>query len=159
MEKNKHLDFLWSIFLIIFSIYVIISGYKIYKEAGEVMHLSPGLLPLILGGALLFCSIFQIIMQNKEENIGKRIGEIKEWINIVIKEKDTKNMLMGALFMGIYTFVLLGRIKFWLASLIFSISLMVYLKATSYIKIIILSIVAVGCIVLLFQVLFRIPLP
>ena len=159
MEENKHLNFLCSLFLIIFSIYVIISGYNIYKEAGETMSLSPGLLPLILGGALLFCSLLQLITENKESGLKKRLTEVKLWFNAVIKEENTKNMVMGTFFIGIYSFVLLGKLKFWLASLIFTISLMIFLKAASYIKIVILSIIAVGSIVLLFQILFRIPLP
>lgn len=68
-------------------------------------------------------------------------------------------MAIGVLIMALYTFVLLSFLPFWLSSLIFMIILMLYLKAESPVKILVISGGAVALIVLLFQVLFRVPLP
>lgn len=159
MSENKHFDFMGSIVLSVASLFIILSGYGIYEKSGELMHVSPGLLPIILGVAMLLCSLLLFFSSLKDGGASKRVEEIKEWIGIIFKSETTISMLVGTVIMGVYTFVLLSILPFWLASLLFMIFLMIYLNATSIVKILILSGGGVALVVLLFQVLFRVPLP
>ncbi|ABX40984.1 tripartite tricarboxylate transporter TctB family protein [Lachnoclostridium phytofermentans] len=159
MKNIKQFDFLTSIILMAASIYVIVSGFGIYKKAGEPMYVSPGLLPIILGFAMILCCIFLMISSLKGSSIKSRINELKEWFSANYKEHTIISMIVGTIIMGIYTFVLLSIFPFWLASIIFIAFLMIYLNAASLVKILLTSIGAVGGIILIFQIIFRIPLP
>lgn len=158
MKDNKHYDFLSSVVLIIIGVYIIASGVGIYHKAKEPLHVSPGLFPIILGCALILCSILLLISSLKDGGVKQRIEEIKGWAGHTFKEKATISMIVGTVIMGIYSFVLLSILPFWLGSLIFMIFLFIYLNAASVIKILILSGGSVLAIILLFQVLFRVPL-
>ncbi|MDR3259501.1 MAG: tripartite tricarboxylate transporter TctB family protein [Fusobacteriaceae bacterium] len=159
MNENKHLDLLASIVLIAVSLFILISGYGIHTDSKEHISVSPGLLPLILGFALLLCSIIQAFRCMKDIGLYKGISQIIDWARARAKEENTKRMLIGTIILGIYTFILLSFLPFWLASIIFMIILMLYLKAASLLKIVIISGTSVGAIVILFQILFRVPLP
>lgn len=159
MSENKHYDFMGSCVMLILSVAVICGSLKLYIDAGEPMYLSPALMPLILGIALLFCSILYMVGSLKNGGIKARAAEIKEWAAMLVKDKTIHSMIVGVIIMAIYVFVLMSFLPFWISSLIFIIGLMFYLKATTPVRILLLSAAAVGGIVLLFQVLFRVPLP
>jgi hypothetical protein len=61
--------------------------------------------------------------------------------------------------MFIYSYFLVGWLPYWAASLIFLVALMLFLRAAKWWKVIIISLAAVGLIVLLFQVCFNAALP
>ena len=159
MNEKKYLDFLGGLALMVLSVAIIIASILMHLESGEVLYLSPGLMPLILGVALLFCSIFYFAQSLKDGGFSVRLQETKEWFHRTVADKTTHSMAIGVLIMALYTFVLLSFLPFWLSSLIFMIILMLYLKAESPVKILVISGGAVALIVLLFQVLFRVPLP
>lgn len=89
--NNKTKNFWFSIFLALFSLFVIVSGYQIVQEASHAPYnidkfvLSPGLLPVVLGYVLLFCCIllfFQSIKSEttRKETIRKHMDESKKWV-------------------------------------------------------------------------------
>jgi hypothetical protein len=159
MNEKKHLDLLASIVLIAVSLFILGSGYKIHIDSGEHISVSPGLLPIILGFALLLCSVIQFFRCTKDVGLFEGIIQIKKWTKERIKEENTKRMFIGTVILGIYTFILLAFLPFWLASIIFMVMLMLYLRATSFFKILIISGTSIGAVVILFQILFRVPLP
>lgn len=159
MEHKKHFDFLTSLVLIAVSAYIAAAGFGIYQDAGEPMYVSPGLFPIVLGIALALCSVFLLLQSLKGGGASARCAELKQWAGTVLKEPTCISMLIGTLIMGIYTYLLLSLLPFWLASLLFMILLMMYLNSGSVVKILLISGGAVAGVVALFQVLFRVPLP
>ena len=68
-------------------------------------------------------------------------------------------MLVGVVLLGVYTFVLLGLLPFWLATFLFMLLLMYFLEAGSLVQIVSVSVLVTALIIILFQVCFRVPLP
>jgi hypothetical protein len=169
MEK-KTKDFVFSFVLIALGIYVVCEGYSIYRYAADAPYLitdftvSPAFLPIVLGYALLFCSVL-LLLQSLKTDLGFKgtlvhhFQDLKRWFLPAIKNPDTISMAIGLVIMGIYTFILLGRLPFWASSLAFMIALMAFLRADKWWKNIIVSVVAVGFVILLFQVAFKAALP
>jgi hypothetical protein len=76
-----------------------------------------------------------------------------------VKDTDIRMMVGGMAIMAIYAFLLIGLLPYYLASLIFLIALMLFLRASTIVKSIIISIAAVGLVILLFQYGFNVSLP
>jgi hypothetical protein len=169
MEK-KTKDFWFSIFLALFSLFVIVSGYQIVHESYlspyniESFMLSPGLLPVVLGYVLLFCCILLFLQSTKSQNTRKEtiiahVNESKRWAESLKTNPNVFYTVGGVLIIFLYTFVLLANLSFIISSVIFLIILMMFLHATNIWKIAIISIITVALIVLLFQVCFNTVLP
>lgn len=156
---SKKFDFASSVALILTALYVIYESMDIYEKAKEPMYLSPALVPLILSIALLLCSLVLFVNSIKDGGVGMRVSELSEWFAQVKGEAATKSMLIGTIIIGIYTYFLLGELPFMVATLIFMIVLMMYLRVGSFVKILIISVITVAATHGLFQELFRVPLP
>lgn len=152
-------DFISSAVIFILSLYVLFEGYNIYTKSGKLMHLSPALLPLMLGAFLLILSIVLFVESLKEGGISARFGEINDWFAQIKADPNTLRMLMGVVLMALYTFVLLGMLPFWLSTFLFMLLLMYFLDAGSILKIVVISVLITGLVIFLFQVCFRVPLP
>lgn len=160
MENRKKMkDFISSVIMFLLSLFVILESWKIYGKAGKPMYLSPALIPLMLGVILLFLSITLCITSLKEGGVSARITEWKEVWKELKEDPNTVRMLVGVVLMGLYTFVLLGMLPFWLATFLFMLLLMYFLEAGSIVQIVSISILVTGLIIFLFQVCFRVPLP
>jgi hypothetical protein len=159
MESKKHFDFLASFVLMILGAYVIITGYDIYRDAQELFYVSPGFFPIMLGILLVFCSVLLLVSSLKNGGAKARFAELRLWWAGSVRAKDTFVTLGGVLIMFVYTFLLLRFMPFWLASLIFLVAIMFYLRTTKALRILIISALTMGAIVVFFQVGFGIPLP
>lgn len=160
MENNKKMkDFVSSIVMLVLAVYVLVESYKIYMKAGKLMYLSPGLIPMMLGAILLVLSVVLLASSLKEGGAGARIGEFKAWAKEMKEDKNTMRMFIGVVLMGLYTFVMLGMLPFWLATFLFMLLLMYFLEAGSLVKIVLISVLVTGLVIFLFQVCFRVPLP
>ncbi len=159
MNDKKYIDFMGAVALILFSIAVIVGSILLHQDTGEVFYLSPGLMPFILGVALLFTSILHLADSLKNGGASARTKEVREWFGRVVRDKTCHGMLIGVLIMAAYIYVLLSFLPFWLSSVIFMVVLMMFLKSASPVRILLISVIAVALIVLLFQVMFRVPLP
>ena len=71
VKEKKYLDFLGGLVLLMLSVIIIIASVLMHIKSGEVFYLSPGLMPMILGIALLFCRksegrwLFSTYLRNK----------------------------------------------------------------------------------------------
>ncbi len=169
MEK-KTKDFIFSFVLMLLGLYVAVGGYMIYRKAAlppyniTQFSVSPGLLSVILGIALVGCSALLCFRSLDRANgfgnaLRHRIADIKEWIGPALHDKGYLYTIGGVAIMAAYTFILLTFLPFWIASILFLVGVMLYLHADKFWKIALSSCGAVGLVVLLFQVCFQAVLP
>lgn len=169
MDK-KAKDFIFSFVLMAVAVYVFVGGMHIYFEAASMPYniteftISPAFLPVILGAALFFCAILLCLQSlSGTERKGKAAkaywGQFKASLKPLFANKNFLSMVGGACIIFIYTFILVGLIPYWAASFVFLVALMLFLQATKPVRVIIISAVVVGLILLLFKVAFRAALP
>jgi uncharacterized membrane protein len=171
MEKKAVKDFFFSFVLIALGIYCVIEGMRIYRVAAAAPYniteftISPAFLPVVLGVSLVLCSLALCIQSLKAG--GKSLQEnwhtywmmAKKGLAPALRHRDTVSLVVGLAIIAVYTFLLLGRLPFWAASLLFLVPLMVYLRAAKPWKILVVSCVGIGLVYLLFQVAFKTSLP
>lgn len=164
MENNKK-DFTFSLSLFLIGLYVTVEGYLMYKKAAkppyniETFSISPAFLPTILGVVLVFLSSILLLKSLKGTDFRTQLKIVGSSFKNAKTNQDVKTMFFGTVILGIYTFVLMAILPFWIASIIFLASLMTYLKATKFWKILLISFLSIGAVVLLFQVGFNAALP
>ena len=158
-EKLRHLDFLSSICLFLIAGYIIWESWRIHENVGGPLYASPGFLTLFLGSMLLLTSVLLFTRTVKNVGVAGNIRAVSNWFGGFIKNTDTKNMLKGIGILAIFTFFLLPRFPFLLASVIFMFFLMKVMNAGSNLKIALISSSVSICVFVLFQVIFKIPLP
>jgi hypothetical protein len=154
-------EFFSSIVLLLVSAFVLHQSFLIHADARVALAVSPALLPLFLGNCLLVCSIILLVRTLRGQTAGAlacAVGEYtKQWFQS--KETDSLRILGGIAILGSYIFIFIPFFEFWLSSSLFLALLMVFLRAASFVKIGLLTVGAVGGIILLFQVLFKVSLP
>ena len=167
---NKIKDTVVSILMLALGVYVTIEGVNIYKRAAQAPYrieefsISPGFLPVIIGAGIIILALILLVrtfVTNKVTPVvfagmAKTFG--KSFIS-AFKEPGIIRMIIGTAFMAVLTFILMGRVPFWIGGTVFLIGTMFYLRATSWWKILIISICSMGAIYLLFQVAFKTILP
>ena len=158
-EKLRHLDFLSSICLFLIAGYIMWESWSIHVDVGGPLYSSPGFLTLFLGTMLMFTSVLLFSRTLKNIGIAGNIQAVKMWFGIFIRRTDTQNMFKGIAILAVFTFFLLPRFPFLLASMIFMFALMKIMDAGSNIKIALVSSTVSVCVFVLFQVVFKIPLP
>lgn len=159
MEQRRHFDLVASLALIALGGYVLVSGYGIFRDAGETFYVSPGFFPVLLGGVLILCSLLLLRSSLAEGGFAARAAELGAWWREKVRSRAMATALAGMGIMFLYSFVLLSILPFWIASVLFLAGLMFFLRSASLPKILILSAATVALIVLFFQVCFGIPLP
>lgn len=159
MGNEPRLNFISSTLLTLLSVGILVGSYGIHVGSDEPLHASPALMPGMLGIALLLCSLLLLRQSVGEDGLRTRLAEARMWLGGVARHRDTRRTLVGLLMMVVYTFVLLGNLQFWAASLIFMVALLAFLRAARWHWILIISVATVGGIVLVFSVIFNIPLP
>jgi len=164
MDKKQQ-DFTISLALIALGIYATIGGVKIYLKAAKPPYnitkfsISPGMLPTILGSLLLILSVTLCIKSLQGSSLKERIVAFGVWAKGASKNKDMFAMVGGMAIMAIYAFFIVGSLPYWLGSSLFLIALMGFLRASKFYKIILVALIAVGLVILLFQVGFNVSLP
>jgi hypothetical protein len=128
------------------------------------MSVSPGLLPVILGIALIVLSLLLLIKSLIPENgqgvaLSEQLATLAAWFPTLFRNKDIINMTAGVAIMAIYVFGLVKNLPYWAASLIFLLGMFFFLRIGKWGKVIVLSLASVGGVLLLFQVIFRAALP
>jgi len=158
-EEPRHLDFMSSICLFLISIYIVWGSLDINSDVGGPVYSSPGLLPLFIGSMLLLCSVILFTRSMKKAGFAGNLSAIRSWLSEFRKSKETMNMLMGIAVLAIFTFFLFPTFPFLLSSFIFMVFLMKVLDAGSYFKIILISACVSTIVYVLFQIIFKVPLP
>lgn len=159
MENKTHIDFASSIALGILSVYVILESLRIHADAGEALYISPGLMPLILGCGLLACTIFLCIRSVKQAGLELNLSGMKKGAAGFVKSQVVLNSFLGLIIMGLYVFVMLERLHFIVATFIFLVAFMLFLKAGHIVKILILTVAVIALTYLVFQRGFGVLLP
>ena len=159
MGNDLRLNFISSLILTVLSVGILVGSYGIFARSSEPLHSSPGLMPGMLGIVLLLCSVLLFRQSIAEGGLRKRAAEAWAWIVNLVKHPDTRTTVIGLVLMAIYTFVLVHVLEFWAASLIFAIAMLAFLRSTKWYWILVISGATVGGIVLLFDVVFNVPLP
>jgi hypothetical protein len=170
MLQPRDKDFIFSVALIALGVYTTHEGFNIYARAAappfkiEAMSVSPGLLPVILGIALIVLSLLLLIKSLIPENgkrvaLGEQLSTLAAWFPTLFRNKDIINMTAGVAIMAVYVFGLVKNLPYWAASLIFLLGMFFFLRIGKWWKVIALSLASVGGVLLLFQVIFRAALP
>ncbi len=127
-KKNAAINTVLGIFLVLFSVYIIISSlnmkfFKSFIDGAGLFPLIIGCVLIGLGAVLTFIGI----------NAGG-LTELKEvltgsFIMAFIKNEDTVRVLILLSMMAVYIFVLMGNIPFVWATTIYLFFTFIYLKA------------------------------
>lgn len=158
-KQPSHLDFISSIVLFLLSIFIVTESIGINGEVGGPLFSSPGLLPLFLGTMLMLCSVLLFVRSMKQSGFAGNIDDLKMWLQQNAKSSETRNMLLGIAILALFTFFLLPRLPFLLASFIFLFVLMKVMNAGSVRKIVLTSVIVSAAVYTLFEIIFKVPLP
>lgn len=162
---SKQKDFTISLALIAVGLWATIGGIRIYLKAARPpysitqLSISPGLLPIILGALLLILSTMLFTKSVREVGVKNGFLTIFKWFKTATGDGDIRSMVIGMLIMAVYSFLLIGKLPYWATALIYLLAIMLYLRASKVWKIVVISCVIVGAIILLFQVGFNVSLP
>ncbi|GHU36194.1 hypothetical protein AGMMS50256_32450 [Betaproteobacteria bacterium] len=167
MMQSKNKDFVFSIALTVFGIYVLYEGFGIYQYAAnppfniKIFVISPAFLPIILGTILILLSVLMFFesLRGEGNSLKKQRKDFAEWIKTIPGNPDIRKMTIGSAFMGIYVFFMMANLPFWIATLIFLFCMFIFLRVGKVWKIALIDLGTVGAIVLLFQVIFQTSLP
>lgn len=175
MSSRKHLDFISAVIFLAMSAYAIIEGFNYYQgiqARGDVpFYESPGFFPVIIGCGLFVCSVMLLVRSIKGTSLGELFSQLKNGSATFVKSPLALRALIGCLWMGLYVFVLLRNLGFVLSSILFLVVIMVFLqwrkvfgsdkKAAAWlvIKILLVSVISIVMTYVLFQTIFRVPLP
>ncbi len=151
------------------SVVLFFAGLFIFKESVALSQISlsrdisfwesAGLTPGLLGILLVFCSILLFVQSVKKFEKGTLRSSMKEWAVGLYQSKAVRAVVIGALIIGAYTMILFRFLPFWLCSFATLVYLFIHLKATTWKKAAIISGIAVGAVVILFEYIFHVPLP
>ena len=159
MEKQTHFDFVTSICLAVLSLVIIVDSYRMGREVGGPLYASPGMLPMVLAILLLLTSAMLLRRSMRRIGFAKNVAGFVSWFDDFRKSAVAREMLLGALILALYTFVLAPRLPFWVSTSIFMIVIMAMRKATSITKNILITALVVGSVYGVFQMIFHVPLP
>ena len=156
---KPHLDFASAIILFIACVFLAFRSWGYYVASGELFYASPGFTPLIILSVLMLLSISLFIQSLKGSSVGQRVGEIIDALPVGLKSKSFKNIMAALLMFGVYIYVMLRFLPFWIASILLLFFVFVYLESASLIKSALISVASVAGIVAIFQVIFNVRLP
>jgi hypothetical protein len=159
VDKKRSYDFVSAIFLILFSLYIIFESFAMNSKSTNVFYTSPGFLPLIFASLLILCSLLLIKKSVAGISFGKAARKSWENLKETLMSKPAFNVFAGLIILGIYTFVLLAFMPYWLASLVFLMFIMIYMRSASVLKAVLISCLSVGFLVVVFEYLLNVRLP
>ena len=150
-------DFFSALLLLIFTFFLFQQSMQIHDEAKVSWQVSPALLPVFLGSCLLLCSLILLLRSLKnhraDELAHSVLAHIRDWF--CAENSDWKRVLGGIVLLGIYIFALIPVFEFWLSSSLFLLAIFFYLRASSHIGIVLVTIGTVGGIIVLFNKIFN----
>lgn len=154
-------DFFSALLLILFTGFLFQQSLLIHEDAKVAWQVSPALLPVFLGSCLLLCSLILLLRSLKQQSAAALSGSVQqhifEWF--CADNSDWKRVLGGIALLGIYIFALVPVFEFWLSSSLFLLAIFLYLRASSYVGIVLVTIGTVGGIIVLFNKIFNVTLP
>ena len=165
MDKRslRKKDFITSVILVIFGTLVLVKSLQmiLFVDLPGVKNVgwfvAPGVFPFFLSIAIITMGFILMAIGRKE---GGGLNK-KDWQKIKDSLHSSKFLItvFEVLLLIFYIFVLLGRIDFVVATIIYLFSSMLMVKATSWYKVAIISVsISIG-VYYVFGTLFNIPLP
>ncbi len=158
VKKNVTADFIMSILLIIFGILIgwASLNMRVYNKFLD----APGFFPLILGIIFVVLGTIMLISAVKRKAL-EQVQEVLHKDRVVgfFKHDQFKRVMILIALMAVYIFGLIGNMHFTIATAIYLFATFLYLRSSSVIKIIIISIVTAALISAVFKNFFNIPLP
>jgi hypothetical protein len=177
-EKLK--DTVFGVVLFVLGAYVATESVLMIGRAAQPplridrLSVSPGILPLILGLALVFFSVLLVVFSLEGADDPRRVflERMKTaWTaaRSAFGDDDFLTMLIGVVMMFVYCFFVLGNVPFWGGAAGFLLLIMTFLRCAGPVVrfartvqlgvIVLTSVVSVGLVVLLFENIFRTVLP
>jgi len=157
-EKMAAADLVMGIFLIIFGGIVIWSSLnmRIYKTFLD----APGFFPFILGILFVGLGIIMTLSSLRRKGYDQIKQGIKSFnISHLFQNIQLRRVIVLITLMALYIFVLIHRVHFILATMLYLFFTLYYLKSTNLVKIIIISVATALIISTFFTEFFKIPLP
>jgi hypothetical protein len=156
--KTTTSDLVMGVILLLFGIYLVIDalGMKIYNSFLD----APGFFPFILGIVFIGFGVTMLVTSIRSGGV-KEAQKTFESNNLakLFLSNETKRVIILLAIMVFYIFILIGRINFTVATFIYLFVTFFYLKSTTLIKNIIISLLTALIISGIFKYLFIIPLP
>ncbi|MDR0441100.1 MAG: tripartite tricarboxylate transporter TctB family protein [Candidatus Accumulibacter sp.] len=177
---EKHRDTVFSVILFVLGTYVVTESILMIGRATQPplridrLSVSPGMLPLILGLALVFFSVLLAVVSLKGVDDPLRVFPKRlktAWVAVrsAFSDDDFLIMLIGVTMMFIYCFFVVGSVPFWGGAFGFLLLIMTFLhcagpvvrfaRATRLGVIVLTALISVGLVVLLFENIFKTVLP
>lgn len=138
-----------------FAVFVIVESLRMPQRGHLGVLMSPGFVPLFTGIVLLFLSIF---LNLRAIRSGAH-RQVRQWLREVFAQEENRRFLFILGFMALYVVVLLGRINFIAATLIFHGLIFIYLKVGSTFRIALWTLVATFFVSFLLPKAFEMPVP
>lgn len=163
-ETRCGVELLASIVIFAVSIFVIIMSFVYWKDDYvDEFYYSSGLMPFIIGVALLLMSILYFRRTIKEHSISECFKDLGDFCVTFVKSKNVHKSLIILLMFFIYIYLMVGKLPFWLATFIALSVILIYVNFEKswkkMLKMILISACATGSIILVFQVIFKVPMP
>jgi len=99
----------------------------------------------------------------KEHPLRECLLDIKNFSIEFVKSKNVHKALVGLVIFWIYIYLLLGKIPFWIATFVTLSALLLFInweKSFKKIaKLLLISAAATFAIILIFQIIFKVPMP
>lgn len=157
-QKTTTSDLIMGILMLVFGIYLIFASLnmKVYSTFLD----APGFFPLILGIIFILFSLVMLVGALRGGSIedAKKTFH-KERLAALFLSSQAKRVFILSFFMVVYIYGLIGRVHFAIATVIYLFATFWYLKSTTLLKSIIISVLSALIISAVFQYAFRIPLP
>ena len=158
-KDMKHLDFITSLVVMAVAIYTAVMAYGYYIDSGKEFYASPGFMPTIIAGALFLLAVYLMVQSLNKSSVRELVSRLREALPRGLKSARFKNTTIGLAMFFVYVYVLLRFLPFWLSSIILLFACFMYLKAAKLVKSAVIAVLSAVGIVLLFQTVFRVPLP
>lgn len=159
MEKKEY-DLLFGCFLVLLGTGVILESVSMWRDVGGDFIESPGLMPSVLGAGLVVASLTLVVRSLSEggREVCCRLRDA--CVDAVTKHrKKTVSFCAVMLALGLFTFVLMPNMPFWLSSFIFMVYTMYLAGARKIILIVSIAAGVSAALQIIFEIIFRVPLP
>jgi len=161
VRPGSSADFFSAVLLLMFTGFLFHQSLLIHEDAKVSWAVSPALLPMFLASCLFICCMILLLRSQRGQNLAvltTSVGaNVKSWF--CSNTSDWKRIVGGVVLLGVYIFALIPLFEFWLSSSLFLITLFFFLRAASVGKIALVTVAAVGGIIVLFNKIFNVTLP
>ena len=169
-ESNMpKVDFLMSIVLVFFGIFVIIlsSGMPDFADQNANPYSAPGVVPTFLGAIFIVLGIVMLIRSIIRK--GYRLELTRAHVSGWFREKTTKRFLLTLSLSIIYAMILLGRVHYTIATGLYMLAFVLMFEIQKGVKLLnqkktilmalLLAVITSGSVFWVFRYLFLVNLP